>query len=493
MWNRKRGRDLGEYSKIFDTDFWTALAGLGAFGALILALATAGLAYFSGYQLKHKLEDRNSWDALLKAYRPKSQTGYFTGVERVLSFAQWFYGPKALSFNAFARCLQLAYAYPLLAALIGWVLFNTTTLGGMEVFEPIDRGFERAWRAGVVVMGCAVLVCVMLQIDNIEQFFVDVANRGIDWSSTRTGLWAQSVRVLSRVLRAVAGAVAVAFAVAFAGAVAFAVAVAVAVAVAFAGAVAGAVAVAFAFAVAVAFAFAVAVAVVFGETEFAALWAFWLLLLPFLNALADMVSLAITRGFLTRMLAQKDRFGFGRILVQVVLDLFLAFACLTALLVSLGVALEFWAWASPTTIPFDWRLYLRTVWDDPTHGTAIYMIIATTLIPTIVHLTAGLCGAYTRPALNLQPAVARLERAHAEAPDFPDGHTEDQLNVYLSRADRHDIVRDVRRWRLWSGLMQILIALAVVFVVVQLWLVTQVFIANLPPIEHLIDQLTRDG
>jgi uncharacterized membrane protein len=47
-----------------------------------------------------------------------------------------------MSWHAYGTCLTIAYIYLLIAVLLGWVLFNISGPGGIEIFRDIDSGFN---------------------------------------------------------------------------------------------------------------------------------------------------------------------------------------------------------------------------------------------------------------------------------------------------------------------------------------------------------------
>ena len=87
------------------------------------------------------------------------------------------------------------------------------------------------------------------------------------------------------------------------------------------------------------------------------------------------------------------------------MDLLWAAICLSALLLSLIGLLEIWAWLLPNTLTFSWSGYLQTIQADPNSGKALYLMIGTTLIPTIVHVVASL-GAIVTQKSHLLNKVA---------------------------------------------------------------------------------------
>ncbi|PWK57324.1 hypothetical protein C7455_11251 [Roseicyclus mahoneyensis] len=338
-------------------------------------------------------------------------------IAEVLALADAVYGPRPLSWRAFDRCLLLALFYPLIAVVLGWALFNTHSPAGLTLFVDEPRLLPRIGRAIALVFAMAVAAWVVANAQRFADFVVDRVFGPPENSPARPGFLSKAGR---------AGVDLVAVAVAFAFAVAFAVAVAVAVAVAFAFAVA--------FAVAVAFAFAFAV---FNDDTATA--AFVLLLyafLPLLNAVADWVSLAITRSFL-RGHGRGPRPALAVIGVRAVADLALALVCLGVLLAAIALGLDLWGRISPATLPFTAATYMAEIRADPTRGMALYLMVATTLLPTFVHVLLGLGAVLSHRGHMLSDAALVLEAKLASG-------------AALTVIERADMVGHVRRAR-WAG------------------------------------------
>ncbi|RUS63448.1 hypothetical protein EGN72_04220 [Pseudorhodobacter sp. E13] len=90
------------------------------------------------------------------------------------------------------------------------------------------------------------------------------------------------------------------------------------------------------------------------------------------------------------------------------LDLALAACCLLLLLAALVGALEIWSALSPATAPLDWRAFWASIHADPKQGITLYLMAATTLVPTLVHLIAGLGAVWTQKSRLLHPVAAKL-------------------------------------------------------------------------------------
>lgn len=105
--------------------------------------------------LRQEVADRASWPDLIARYNLTGAQGYYRTINRVLYFANRLYGRHPLGARAFARSLQLAFAYPILALLLGWLLFDAGTLGGVEFFPEGVPWFERLLSFGALMVAFA--------------------------------------------------------------------------------------------------------------------------------------------------------------------------------------------------------------------------------------------------------------------------------------------------------------------------------------------------
>ena len=183
---------------------------LGALSAAVAAFAS----YFSGYSLKQRLADRYSWPALITRYTTTGGAGYFSAIKSVLRGAKWLYGPRAISLETYGRCLTIAAFYPILAVLVGWVLFNIGTLGAFPLFDPVDGFWSRLLRALGLVASWIIAFAIAANAENFSNFLVDKLFGRVDTLTPRAGLSSQAARgVVGFAVFALAAAVAVAVAI----------------------------------------------------------------------------------------------------------------------------------------------------------------------------------------------------------------------------------------------------------------------------------------
>ena len=368
--------------QVFLSDIWD-WANANSGGLALISLLVIPASFFfafigrhrQGVALEKMLRDPASWDVLAARYRQGRSAAYFGALERTLRFAARWYGDRLLSWRAYGVSLAIAYFYPFIALVLGWGFFNIWAPAGVELFKDTARGFERGWRLAVFIFGLSGAVYIAKNAEDFSDFIAARLFKAGDTPNTRTGFLPKAVRVLLE---------------------------------------AGAAAVAAAAAVAVAAAFAVAVAVA-GNFEVSAIIFLIYFILPLLNAAADMASLAITRGFLAKVYQQRP--AVWVIIGQMVLDLVLAAVCLAALIASLIAVLSIWALFSPATAPFDWLTYWQRVKADPREGAALYAMAVTTLIPTAIHLIAGLGAVWSQKSRVLLP-VAHSLAAHPKDKPF---------------------------------------------------------------------------
>jgi len=439
---------LDEHSDLLD--LVEAVLAFAAFLALIWAVTH--VIRRPGYwaKLEGHFSNPANYGDLYKRYNRSPGEGYFTAIRWVLGAAHRLYGRRALSLRAFGTCLTIALVYPLLAAILGWVFANNHTPGGLELFRDIDHWFERVWRAILLGFGLAVSVYVINNAEKFSQVFVDKLLGTHDTSSRRVGFLTKATWGVAFTFT-FAGAYTFAFAVTFAGVDVFALTgflpfvFAVTFAVGFAGAGFRASFTASTFASAGAFTLAAAVVVAGANAvtldsavaglNSAAILALFYVFLPLLNAIADLLSVGATRLFLRHV--ARNRPAAGWILAGLALDLFVAALCLSGLLFGITTVLDIWAALGPSTLPLDWRAYWTTLKTDPWQGIALYLMVFTTLLPTFIHMIAGLGAIWTHKSRKLHHVAERLRSAQEQ-------------NKALNDIEAENLTATVRRATYWG-------------------------------------------
>lgn len=401
------------------------------------ALAVLGLVY-SYYRtsllpdLKEKLADTTHRTRIIQATNNRNSNAYFDALHHMIHWADDFYGPAKFGQRAIARCLQLAIFYPLIAALLGWVIINTHSPGGLQLFHDLPDVWSRLWRAFLLITAIGALARLM-QNSNAFIAKTNILLGKISPSLTRADALLSKASALVSFVVFVVVAVVVILAGVLAGV--GAVVIVVVLAGVLAGAVAHAVAVAVAGFIAIVIAIVITgVGVVIGaigDIETGGLLLFFYLLLPLCNATADILSVAATRGFLGRV-ADK-RHGLLAILALLLVDLVVGVICLVILLLLLTQILDLWALWLPTTVPLDWRAYWQVARLDPWQGIALWMMALTTLLPTLLHLLLGI-GAIATHKFRLETgAIHQLETCNAKGNPSPPDCTD--IAKRLIRAD----------------------------------------------------------
>lgn len=341
-------------------------------------LATERLKHLAGTQdVSHAVAHAN--DRPQTAFR-----AYQTRLNRLLSFTDAQFG-GVFSPKSFFRCLTLAYLYPIVSALLTWTVTGTGTLGGVEISTASD----------LTSIGRVLRLVALFILWGMAFYIVENANRFSIWTKekfTPISVWLDPWDgFLAKASRGSVEFFAFMTAVALAGALA---GISI-VAASFTSIPASAFAITAAFVIPgtfganLAFAFtstSVAVfAVVFEESSIL----FFFILLPLTNAVADFLSLSVTRLFLKKIAQEK---GAGtRWFWEILIDIVVAVCCLFGLVIGICALLDLWPTLLPDrfALPFDWRLYRAEVLDNWQHGVMLYTMAATTLVPTLIHVTLG--------------------------------------------------------------------------------------------------------
>jgi hypothetical protein len=358
-------------------------------------------------------------------------------------FDGWF-GPR-WSGRAFGRCVQIAFVYPVMLLLLAWLISGQGTIGTLPAFEETGDLADRLWRAGLLLAAMAGFATTLANSDRIEETVTGGIARALGFDDSTPPPIIKIIR--GGVAVAVFVAVAFAFAVALAGvsAVAGVGVVAVAIAVVFAGAVAGAVAVAGAGAGVVAVAFAV-------DFDYFVVVAVFLVVLPYFNALLDWLSWGVTRYFLAKAERTASSLAGALLLTAELLADFLIAAILLVLLAALlplGLELVNLGLSAirSDAEPIRWTANLEAAARDPGGaGLMVIGMLVTTLVPTFIHLVAGLAGVFFAHSRDMRAFAASI-------PSF------EQAPVLPERL-KQEIVRRVRHAWLWRIPAGIAVALA---------------------------------
>ncbi|MEP0456512.1 MAG: hypothetical protein ABJO97_25720 [Roseibium sp.] len=358
-------------------------------------------------------------------------------LDRYLDWLSWFNDRLDAFFNlntdtsgrlshgsyraCFWRCLSIAYVYPLVVYLIAWICGARPEIGGIELLPLLPLWWQRLGFATLLLLigsGASLYARYISRKENLITRFIRLIFKIKNTKSHSINIYITyfSGLIISYLfvnyfldtffdvdkffgVGVFAFAISVLVAVAFTGtatlprtiAFAYTVVIAGAVAGSFAGGYADGVAGTFASDIAITVAIAFAIAGVFPVFLF-------LGALPLTNAALDMLSLLATRYFLKR--AQSHPGGLKSylwLILDLLADFLAAFFCLVLLAMLLpNVTVLFNILMAFIDGPqIDWEGYLSAAMHDPTgDGLFVWLMLLTTLAPTLVHLTLGLSAAF---------------------------------------------------------------------------------------------------
>ncbi len=381
---------------------WGGWGFVGAFVAILAFATTLAQAWGNSYKaaIREQLEDGRD-RARIRAELEGQTTAFQRYQSALAAFTTWaeaWFGAP-WHWRALDRCLQIAFVYPIALLLLAWVMGSPGTIGPIMVLpdQPTDRRLVTA----IVLIAMSAGIFLILE-KNVPQRFADrvtawlfdaAATEQVDVPRLRNSVNFMARPIASAVSGAVMGATAFAAALAgvFAGAGTFVGPVAVAVV----GTVFGAFSVAFAGAVAVAVA---VVGAIFGASAVAVAGAVilvvFLVVLPLANAALDILSWGITRSLLAKIdHGGRGSRGFALVVVALVFDIVVAMASLIGLVALTAMALEIAAvlLVRIGAPEFDWRSQIELARAYPfTEGLLVTGMLATTLLPTAIHLTLGI-------------------------------------------------------------------------------------------------------
>lgn len=352
------------------------------------------------------LETRTDWAKAITRLSADDHKTYTNRMTRLSDWADGFYGQRLFGWHSFMRCLTLALLYPFFTALVGSAIYGYTTVGGLPISETYVPLLLRLFR--LIAFSVAIL-CLYSVIKNqvristqLYRFLTPQRSR----FNAGFGFYAKAGRVLVRIAPslAVASAAAAAIGVAVTSAGTpigpfFTIGV-----ITFAASGAGPGAIPLTTVVTI---FAMAMTNV--ASYQGSMFMLFNALLPLINALADFVSVGFTRLFIRKIASGTQTAK--QILFELACDLFIALACLAGLLFALTFALDQWQALSPNTLPFDWRAYRTQVLNNEA-GAWVFIatMLASTLIPTLVHVSLGAYALARHKSHHSSDALTRWER-----------------------------------------------------------------------------------
>jgi hypothetical protein len=369
----------------------------------------------------HVLKDDESFEIIRDwVLKPGMGARYTDLITYGLDAAMRFYGPNPwLSLRGYVTCLFIALAYPIFLLQLAWVLDGPTTIGGESAFDETAQIYQR-W-ISLFALWLFVIFSIFLfrRADQLRSFIKQFLRR----HDRYIVIPGAELKTVPRAAVAVGAAVAVVAAVAggavsavvavvavvaggAGGAVSAGVAIVAVVAVVAVGADGAVVAVVAVVAVSVAV-LAVAVgavgAVGTGGTVIAVFYLTMFICVPAANAALDHISVQVSRWLLTDLV---DRRGTARknlmMLGHVVADVIFAviFLVMLAILLPMVLQLTNRAFDAAGWPVVEWGPYLDAARRDPFGaGLLVTGMLATTLIPTILHMLAA-GGAFLLPIIG---------------------------------------------------------------------------------------------
>ena len=355
---------------------WPILAGVAAVIAFLVAILALATPYLKEDDCFYQIRD---W-----ALQPGRAARYRGLITAGLGAAGRFYGETLRpSWRGYGACLVIAFAYPTLLWLLAWGFDGPGVLAGDRQLDDTTP----TWRRFLAV---PVLLGVGLGFAWYWRNFDRWSDRIAQGVSVALGR-AQLHRILPD--RAVVAVVAVVAGVAVGAAVALGT-------VGTVGAVVGVGGV--------------------GAVD-AVVYALLFLLLPFANAALDHLSVQVSRLLLADLIRRAGPWQWLVVAGHVLLDIIAAALFLVGLAILLPVVLQaanlgFVGLGWPVV---EWRLYLDAARADPFGaGLTVTGMLATTLIPTVLHLLAAgvalglpVIGGRRIEVLADQPSTTLLDRA----------------------------------------------------------------------------------
>ncbi len=395
--------------------FWPLVTVIGGLlGGVVVGVVKPILAEDASFK---QICDWATKPGLAARYRDLIATG--------LRAAEVLYGPATgLSWRGYSACLLVAFVYPLFLWHLAWCLEGPGRLAGASAFGETVQG---AWRwLGLTILWLSLLALGFFfsRFSRILEFFENRSLRVTPRTELIHSLLEAPVREFIPQL-AIAAAISMGGFMAFGvivnvpGVAALAAFVAfisfyVVVAVVTAGTVGvvGAVRAVVAFVTAGAF-FTVG-AFGAGGAIVAVVYLTFVLIVPMANALLDHVSVQVSRWLLSDLVARRGAAWQGlMVLGHIMADVIAAGLFLVILAVLLPAVLQLanWAFDAFGWSLVEWGLYLDAARHDPFGaGLLVTGMLATTLLPTVLHLLAA-GGALVLPGIG----GARIEQIAEKA------------------------------------------------------------------------------
>lgn len=361
---------------------------------IALYFAWTGSRAQTAQKRRERILDTRMWDDMIATLQPDWANRYYAAIAASTGWFDRVYGPRLLGGMAFDRALTFAFLYSFTTFIMGWVLFDIGTIGGVQFIASKDSILERLIHLFTSLLGPIFLYYLIKSAisDNTLIIFGKIFSR--DFQKTARTLLIPVIAIYSLSSTSIMNyTYFLSFTLAIAGS--------------------GAGAVAFALSLGATFVYFCAFSFVeidylpffdldYGtvsdsELLFMGAFLFFMLLLPTINSIADYISIAATRFFLRRIMIFKANI-FAYIL-WLLIDIAIASICIVILIYLITKSLDVWDAYFPIILPLDWRQYRATVCGgDWRAGTMLWLMLATTLAPTALHLAAGLGAVFSHRA-----------------------------------------------------------------------------------------------
>ncbi len=381
--------------------------GFAILGVLGGVYALSGLRHRQKTRLKTALQTHRH--ALIQRYGGEYADGYYATLAVGLDWLDRVYG-RSMAWRAIGISLLLAFIYQILFAFIGWIAIAQASSGGYFVLPAAPALGIRLWRGGILLAGMVacfwLVICAARIADKDDPFFttrIKALTQWFEWFPNESP-WIR----FSLVGIGVSGVFlfAVALAQTFPGDFGHALAVTVSAwAVCVVSFVSknklGRARVTFITGV-VPYSLGRAFEST-GSDNILAILVLLHLLIPLANALADWASLLVTRSLLADMFRKRP--GSWGLVAHGLADVVAAFACIALLLGGLWGLLTLWGTLSPTTVPLDPNAYWHQARANPADGLMLWLMCATTLLPTFIHGVWAVTLWRTRASDHIKAAV----------------------------------------------------------------------------------------
>lgn len=399
--------------------------------------------------------------AALKAVLGKAPAirRYKLAVGEFNSFLDDWFGPSVGS-KAMGRCFQIALLYPLTLFVFVWLVSGRTPVSSLYGVETSAAFVDRFWRICVLIMCTCVLVWPLVNLYSLEDFASRADHRS--FKSLKANAFVKKLISVSVYINVLVNGfyyflTMILLSILFAGVCLAGHYVASMFGVMFILIFGSAASVSFAdrgvisrthilfllFLITLSI-FLALISQGSGGVSLRNLYFVLVmyLIVPLLNAGMDWASWGITRFFLNRVArAENSILGAFAIIIDVFSDFMFGFILLFLLSISLPFGIEIMNLliSSYGGEPVDWVTSLKIAVRDPWgEGLFVTGMLVTTLVPTFLHLVAGLAGVFFAWTPDAQALADRI-------PYDPNRTTQDELSVDL----RNEIVVMVRRVRYW--------------------------------------------